>query len=123
MASIPVKYRKDKVKVKAPTGYAYAVKELPKYRDTKDLNKILSRLEDHPNSYAVASVKVHGTEYHVKFKEKGELNRQMSILKEHYQFEKDDANISYNGPYAKRGDRFATFEFIEKARSRGIVFD
>lgn len=115
-SSVPRKYR--------PTaGYAYPVKELPRFRGTRSEKVILERLRDMPNSYAVATVKVDNKDYHIKFRDRRDLKRQSSILKTQYQFKDKDADTVFNGPFAKHGDRFVTPEFLKEARRRGIVLD
>lgn len=129
LASIPKKYQKASSKPQEARS-APKLRSLPRFPPTKSKSLIFDRMDKIPNTYSVAHINtkshtkngIHyqGKTLHIKFNSRSKYESELYRLGRQYDFKPKDVNISFEGPFAYRGEVFVTPDFEKEMMRRGL---
>lgn len=129
LASVPKKYQKAPSKGQEGR-VASKLRTLPKMPSTKSKSLIFDRMDKIPNTYSIAHVNTKGhtkngihypaKSLHIKFNSRLKYESELSRLGRQYDFKTSDVNVSFEGPFAYRGEVFVTPDFEREMMRRGL---
>lgn len=129
LASVPKKYQKAPSKAQEGSPRP-RLRTLPRMPSTKSKSLIFDRMDKIPNTYSIAHINTkshtrNGIHYnakslHIKFNSRSKYESELSRLGRQYDFKPKDVNISFEGPFAYRGEVFVTPDFEKEMIRRGL---